>query len=110
MNVESLDLRGVWLRNSSRESFVIGIRKLRNLRKLSIPYVANDDVLTALAKNCPDLRHLDLAGASEVTAAGAEQLYRMVQLNFTPEIEVFFMLFERDLSIFFCHFSNSIYV
>ena len=53
-----------------------GIRKLRRLRKLSIPYVANDELLAALAKNCPDLRHLDLAGASEVTAAGAEQLYR----------------------------------
>ena len=26
--------------------------------------------------------------------------YKVVQLNFTPEIEVFYMLFERDLSIF----------
>ena len=76
LHAESLDLRGVWLRDSSRESFVSGIRKLRRLRKLSIPYVANDELLGALAKNCPDLRHLDLAGASEVTAAGAEQLYR----------------------------------
>ena len=58
LNLESLDLRGVWLRNSSRDSFVTGIRKLRYLRKLSIPYVANDAVLAALAKNCPDLRHL----------------------------------------------------
>ena len=55
MNVESLDLRGVWLRNSSRESFVIGIRKLRNLRKLSIPYVANDDVhYTWLRREVPE--------------------------------------------------------
>ena len=79
MVAESLDLRGVWLRNSSRESFVSGIRKLRYLRKLSIPYVANDDLLAALAKSCPELRHLDLAGASEITKAGAEQLYRAVQ-------------------------------
>ena len=26
--------------------------------------------------------------------------YRVVQLNFTPEIEVFYMMFERPLSIF----------
>ena len=71
-NLEALDLRGVWLRNSSRESLVNGIlrKKLRSLRRLSIPYVADDAVLEALAKHCPDLRHLDLAGASEVTAAG----------------------------------------
>ena len=29
-----------------------------------------------------------------------QALYRVVQLNFTPEIEVFYMLFERSLSIF----------
>ena len=50
LSTESLDLRGVWLRDSSRESFVSGIRKLRRLRKLSIPYVANDELLAALAK------------------------------------------------------------
>ena len=27
-------------------------------------------------------------------------MYRVVQLNFTPEIELFYMLFERSLSIF----------
>ena len=27
-------------------------------------------------------------------------LYRVVQLNFSPEIEVFYMLFERSLSLF----------
>merc|ERR1712037_472201 len=27
-------------------------------------------------------------------------MYRMVQQNFTPEIEVFYMLFDRSLSIF----------
>ena len=30
----------------------------------------------------------------------AAYIYRVVQLNFTPEIEVFYMLFERPLSIF----------
>ena len=86
--VESLDLRGVWLRNSNRDSFVSGIRKLRHLRKLSIPYVANDDLLAALAMNCPELRHLDLAGASEVTAEGAEQLYRVVIMDFRPDSQL----------------------
>ena len=27
-------------------------------------------------------------------------MYRVAQLNFTPEIEVFYILFERSLSIF----------
>ena len=27
-------------------------------------------------------------------------MYRVVQLNFTPEIELFYMLFQRSLSIF----------
>ena len=35
--------------------------------------------------------------------------YRVVQLNFTPEMEVFYMLFGRYLSLFFGkHLSNSI--
>ena len=38
-----------------------------------------------------------------------EGLYREVQLDLTPEIEVFFMLFERDLSIFSMTSPNSIF-
>ena len=34
--------------------------------------------------------------------------YRVVQLNFTPEIEVSYMLFERYLPILVLHLSNSI--
>ena len=31
---------------------------------------------------------------------GKKQDYRVVQLNFTPVIEAFYMLFQRSLSIF----------
>ena len=32
--------------------------------------------------------------------AESEEMYRVVQLNFTQEIDVFCMMFDRDLSIF----------
>ena len=47
-----------------------------------------------------------LLGATATTSISRpnwkQQHYRVVQLNLTPEIEVFHMLFERPLSIFTC--------
>ena len=36
----------------------------------------------------------------EINNFKLSNVYRVVQLNFTPEIKVFYMLLERDLSIF----------
>ena len=44
--------------------------------------------------------HVRVAERREVKVGLLLSLYRVVQLNFTPEIEVFSMLFERYLTIF----------
>ncbi len=51
-----------------------GLRKWGNLRRLCLPYVANDQVLEGLARHCRQLRQLDIAGASEVTPDGLRSL------------------------------------
>ena len=40
------------------------------------------------------------SGGGKETLWLNRSLYRVVQLNFTPEIEVFYVLFDRSLSIF----------
>ena len=63
---------------------------------------------------CEDLKHQIIRGLRlesrkfeylscfhfKLLTRNAEMQYRVVQLNFSPEIEVFYMLLERSLSIF----------
>ena len=65
----------MWLQDASRRSFIEGLRKLRSLRRLCLPYVANDQIIQGLAKSCLELRYLDIAGASEVTENGLKALF-----------------------------------
>ena len=47
-----------------------------------------------------DASAYDVVKCNGVDAATGEEIYREVQLDLTPEIEVFYMVFARSLSIF----------
>ena len=49
-NVESLDLRGVWLGDQDKVMFVKAISSMGNLTKLILNYVADDAILEAIGR------------------------------------------------------------
>lgn len=46
---------------------------MKQLQKLTIPYIACDKLLEVVGKGCPSLRHLDMPGTSEVTNKGTSK-------------------------------------
>jgi len=51
------------------------LNKFRKLKQLSVPYVADDDLLAKLGGgSCPELEHLDVQGSWEVTNQGLASL------------------------------------
>ena len=47
-----------------------------NLRQLYVPYIATDELLATVGRNCGHLELLDLSGASGLSENGAKSLYR----------------------------------
>ncbi|XP_040569231.1 uncharacterized protein [Lepeophtheirus salmonis] len=72
---EVLNLRGVWLKDKEREIFIESLRSKRNIRKLSIPYIASNHMLDVLSRNSSQLIYLDIGGSSELSLAGLTRLH-----------------------------------
>jgi len=75
--LEVLNTRGVWFQSQAkegyRESFYDALRYMPNLKQVTVPYVADDQLLRLVSANCPQLTVLDLSGAMELTDAGVKK-------------------------------------
>ena len=75
--LQDLSTRGVWLQSKSKEgyrdAFYEALRCMPKLRNVTIPYVADDQLLRILAANSQQLTILDLSGAMELTDDGVRK-------------------------------------
>ena len=66
-------MRGIWLHDDPSEksrnltNFIGVLKCMINLNRLSVPYIASNEILRTVLLHCPNLRFLDVAGSSEVT-------------------------------------------
>ena len=73
-------MRGVWLhdgpsgKTTNLSDFNHILRASKYLKRLSIPYVANDQILESALMHCPVLNYLDVSGASDITDKGIEKM------------------------------------
>ena len=74
-NINSLNLRCVWLHGKPLQKLVSSIPNMKNLTQLIVPYIADNALLSAVGRHCPYIELLDISGA-EVTDEGAKALYR----------------------------------
>ncbi|KAJ3627962.1 hypothetical protein MTP99_015295 [Tenebrio molitor] len=70
--LHQLNLKGVWVREHPSELSEL-IRSLCNLRALTIPHMADDEVIDAIA-HCRSLTALDISGECCFTTKGLQQL------------------------------------
>ncbi|XP_017477209.1 PREDICTED: uncharacterized protein LOC108367135 isoform X1 [Rhagoletis zephyria] len=69
-----LNLKGVWVKEEHMHYLFEIVRKCKHLTKLFVPYIANDDLLEVIGKNCRQLQVLDISGETDITEIGVEFL------------------------------------
>lgn len=72
--LRSLNLKGVWIKEDHMQYMYDIVRKLNFLNKLSIPYIANDDLLKHIGEYSRSLKYLDISGETDITDVGIESL------------------------------------
>lgn len=72
--LRSLNLRGVWVKEEHMSYMYEIVRNCRQLRQLSIPYIATDELLEQIAKWSEALRVLDISGETDITDIGIERM------------------------------------
>jgi len=83
--IESICLRGVWLhddpsgKTTNLSDFNNILRFMANLKRLSLPYIANDEIFETALLQCSTLNFLDVSGASEITERGVERTLHSIK-------------------------------
>ena len=73
-------MKGVWLhddpsgKTTNLSHFNKILRTANNLKRLSVPYIANNEILETALLHCSNLNFLDVSGASEITDKGVERM------------------------------------
>ena len=73
-------MRGVWLydepagKAKNLTDFSSILKHYTNLKRLVIPYVANDKILETVLMHCRNINFLGVSGASEITEKGVEKM------------------------------------
>lgn len=80
-HLTSLNLKGVWVKDEHLSIMYNLIKNLRNLTVLSIPYIANDEVLKFIGEHNAGLKLLDVSGESDITEIGIDAM-----LNANPQL------------------------
>lgn len=70
------NFRWTWFCDKSLRIFIKSASQMINLRQLYVPYIATDELLATVGRNCGHLELLDLSGASGLSENGAKSLYR----------------------------------
>ncbi|GFG39663.1 hypothetical protein Cfor_05210 [Coptotermes formosanus] len=72
--LQTLDLRGVWVKGDEAKKLQHTLEKLPNLKELYIPHVASNGILAALGRDHGSLLVLDISGACNISWEGIEML------------------------------------
>ncbi|XP_045604370.2 uncharacterized protein [Procambarus clarkii] len=72
--IQHLDLRGLWVRDEHRHTLINTLRKLYCIRRLTLRYSCDDDMLATLGKYSDGLQKLDVSGSREITEFGLKKL------------------------------------
>lgn len=73
-HLTSLNLKGVWVKDEYLPLMYELIKNLTNLTVLSIPYIANDEVLKFIGEHNKVLKLLDVSGESDITEIGIDAM------------------------------------
>lgn len=73
-SIHQLDLRGLWVKGEHKNALMRVLRKLSDIRRLTLRYTCDDDMLTTLGKYCENLQKLDIAGSHAITEEGLKNL------------------------------------
>lgn len=72
--LRQLNMKGVWVKEEFMCYMYEIIKHLPNLTKLTIPHIANDNLLKHIGDYSKNLRQLDISGETDVTDIGLEYL------------------------------------
>lgn len=72
--IHQLDLRGLWVKGEHKNALMRVLRKLPNIRRLTLRYTCDDDMLATLGKYSENLQKLDISGSEAVTEEGLRKL------------------------------------
>ncbi|KAK8734657.1 hypothetical protein OTU49_005918 [Cherax quadricarinatus] len=72
--IQQLDLRGLWVRDEHKYALIRTLRKLCCIRRLTLRYCCDDEMLATLGKYCENLQKLDVCGSRAITEAGLKNL------------------------------------
>jgi hypothetical protein len=72
--LRNLNMKGVWVKEENMNFMYAVVKNLPNLTRLSIPYIANDELLKFLAEHSTKLKYLDISGETDITEIGIESL------------------------------------
>jgi hypothetical protein len=69
-----LNMKGVWVKEENMNFMYEMIKNTPNLNRLSIPYIANDELLKCIGEHSGKLKFLDISGETDITDIGLESL------------------------------------
>ncbi|KAG0718802.1 hypothetical protein GWK47_051753 [Chionoecetes opilio] len=72
--IHQLDLRGIWVKGEHKNALMRVLRRLADIRKLTLRYTCDDDMLSTIGKYCENLQKLDISGSPAVTEEGLKKL------------------------------------
>lgn len=86
--LRSLNLKGIWVKEEQMDSMYIVVKKCLNLTRLSIPYIANDDLLKEISEHSSHMRVLDISGETDITEIGIEFLRYGLAKDYLSVIDI----------------------
>ncbi|TDG53567.1 hypothetical protein AWZ03_000382 [Drosophila navojoa] len=69
-----LNLKGIWVKEEHMHYMYEIVRRCKQLVKLYVPYITNDELLEEIAANCHRLQILDISGETDITEIGIDLL------------------------------------
>ncbi|MCL4141870.1 UNVERIFIED_CONTAM: hypothetical protein GTU68_006230, partial [Idotea baltica] len=71
-SLRKLDLKGLWIRPKDKLAFCKVVRRLHDVRHLTVKYVCDDELLAIIGKHCRILERLDISGSHNISEEGIE--------------------------------------
>ncbi|XP_052903606.1 uncharacterized protein LOC128310898 isoform X1 [Anopheles moucheti] len=72
--LRQLNMKGVWVKEECMCYMFEIVKRLPHLTKLTIPHIANDNLLKHIADYSQGIRQLDISGETDITEIGIEYL------------------------------------
>ncbi|XP_055586731.1 uncharacterized protein LOC129739348 isoform X2 [Uranotaenia lowii] len=72
--LRQLNMKGVWIKDDMMCFMFEVVKHLSHLTKLTVPHIANDDLLKHIADYSKYMRQLDISGDTDITEIGLEYL------------------------------------